>query len=98
MNSIVIDDDISSHTILKYFYKFFQRINFSNTIQVPQFLKYHSVDFILLKLQLPKYTGFDFNKYVKNFPYIIHISLNPNFPIAGFDFESIANYLKKPST
>lgn len=56
-----------------------------------------SVDLIFLDIQMPKITGLEFIKTLKNPPLIIICTAYPSYAIEGFDLN-VLDYLVKPIT
>jgi len=68
-----------------------------NAIEASNVLNSIKVDLIFLDIQMPKLTGLDFLRTLKNPPLVIICTAYPNFAIDGYDLN-VLDYLVKPIT
>lgn len=66
-----------------------------NALQANSFLKENMVDIILLDIQMPKLSGLDFLKTLKDPPAIIITTAYQEYALEGFELDVI-DYLVKP--
>lgn len=102
MNCIIIDDELTSITILNKLSTNVSGLNlveeFSNALQAIKYLNQNTVDLIFLDIHMPGFTGFDFIQTLKNPPKIILTTSDANFAIQAFEYDCIVDYLVKPIT
>ena len=68
---------------------------FDNALAATELLKRGGADLLLLDIQMPKITGVDFLRSLKNAPPVIFTTAYPQFAIDGFDLNAL-DYLVKP--
>jgi DNA-binding LytR/AlgR family response regulator len=66
-----------------------------NALQANEFLANATVDLMLLDIQMPKVTGVEFIKSLKNPPLVIFTTAYPNFALQGYELD-VLDYLVKP--
>lgn len=66
-----------------------------DALQANKELANHPVDLMFLDVQMPKLTGIDFMKSLKNPPLVIMTTAYPNFALQGFELD-VVDYLVKP--
>lgn len=69
--------------------------SFRNAVSAFTFLQEHPVDVIFLDIQMPKLSGIDFLKSLKNPPKVIFTTAYREYAIEGFELE-VVDYLLKP--
>jgi DNA-binding LytR/AlgR family response regulator len=69
--------------------------SFRNAVTAFSFLQSNPVDVIFLDIQMPKLTGIDFLKTLKNPPKVIFTTAYRDYALEGFELE-IVDYLLKP--
>ncbi len=69
----------------------------SNAMEALQFIESHSVDLILLDIQMPMLSGVDFLKSIKNPPKVIFTTAFREYALTGYELD-IVDYLLKPIT
>src|SRR5688572_24829535 len=102
MNSIkciIVDDEPLAIEIMEsYVLKVDQlelKGSFRNAVTAFSFLQSNPVDLIFLDIQMPKLTGIDFLKTLKNPPKVIFTTAYRDYALEGFELE-VVDYLLKP--
>jgi two-component system, LytTR family, response regulator len=101
VNCIIIDDEKSSVEILKEMVGRLPFLNllksFTNPFEGLDFIQSHSVDLVLLDIEMPMITGIEIAKSLRNKPQIIFTSLDSKYAITGYDLDA-TDFLLKPLT
>jgi two-component SAPR family response regulator len=99
MNCIIVDDEPLAIEILESYVSKVEQLSltgtFRNAVSAFTFLQQHPVDLIFLDIQMPKLSGIDFLKTLKNPPRVIITTAFRDYAIDGFELE-VADYLLKP--
>lgn len=99
MKCIIVDDEPLAIEILEAYVAKVEQLElagtFRNAVSAFTFLQQHSVDLIFLDIQMPKLSGIDFLKTLRNPPKVIFTTAFRDYAIEGFDLE-VADYLLKP--
>ena len=99
INCIVIDDEPLARKGIKEFIGEVDFLNFVGEFESPlkatSLLSTTGVQLIFLDIQMPKITGLDFFKTLKNPPPVIFTTAYPQFALDGFDLNAL-DYLVKP--
>jgi DNA-binding LytR/AlgR family response regulator len=66
-----------------------------DALSANKMLSDQSIDLMFLDIQMPKLTGIDFLKSIKNPPMVIMTTAYPNFALQGYELDVI-DYLVKP--
>lgn len=69
----------------------------SNAMEVTSFLHQNKVDLLFLDIQMPRITGIELLKVLKNPPAVIITTAHREYALEGYDFD-IVDYLLKPIT
>lgn len=100
MNCIIIDDDNFIREIVKEQISKLKNVkilgDFSEPILAIKYLNAHSVDFIILDVNMPNFDGFDFINSLKNPIPVILITSEKEYAIRAFEYENVVDYLLKP--
>jgi len=101
MKCIIIDDEKFARTVLSTMILKSPDLvlaeEFDNAIDAIKYLNdNHVIDLIFLDIHMPKFSGFDFIKTLKNLPQIILVTTDKNFAIDAFNYDCITDYLVKP--
>ncbi|MFZ1799416.1 MAG: LytTR family DNA-binding domain-containing protein [Chitinophagaceae bacterium] len=99
INCLVVDDEpIARNGLMEHI----RQIDFMHPVatcksafEANTWLQKSKVDLIYLDIQMPKLTGIDFVKDLKNPPLIIFTTAYPNYALEGFELD-ILDYLLKP--
>jgi DNA-binding LytR/AlgR family response regulator len=96
---IIVDDEPLAIEILESYVAKVEQLQlvstFRNAVSAFTFLQQHSVDLIFLDIQMPKLSGIDFLKTLKNAPKVIFTTAFRDYALQGFELE-IVDYLLKP--
>lgn len=99
MKCIIVDDEPLAIEIMESYVGKVEQLKlagtFRNAVSAFTFLQQHQVDLIFLDIQMPKLSGIDFLKTLKNRPQIIFTTAFREYAIEGFELE-VADYLLKP--
>ena len=96
---IIVDDEPLAIEILESYVSKVEQLQlvstFRNAITAFTFLQQNQVDLIFLDIQMPKLSGIDFLKTLKNPPKVIFTTAFRDYALQGFELE-IVDYLLKP--
>jgi DNA-binding LytR/AlgR family response regulator len=100
MNCIIVDDDILSCKILEGYVSKSTALNligaFSDSVEARNIItKRHDIELIILDIQMPEMSGFDFLGSLDIQPNIIIVSSADEYALKAFDFN-VVDYLLKP--
>jgi len=99
LNCVIVDDEpLASEGLADYV----QEVDFltlqgtcEHPLQLIKLLEQQPVDLIFLDIQMPKMTGIDFLKIVREPPMVILTTAFPDFAVEGFQLN-VLDYLLKP--
>lgn len=66
-----------------------------NAFKAGEFLRQHSVDLMLLDIQMPGLTGIEFLRSLENPPLVIFTTAHPNYALESYEL-AVIDYLIKP--
>lgn len=96
---IIIEDQPPAQRILQKYIKDIGSLElkatFSNALEALSFLQMTSIDVIFLDIHLPKISGIDFLKALKNPPRIILTTAFSNYALESYEYN-VVDYLLKP--
>lgn len=96
---IIVDDEPLAIEIMESYVQKVDQLelkgSFRNAVSAFSFLQSNTVDLIFLDIQMPKLTGIDFLKTLKNPPKVIFTTAYRDYALDGFELE-IVDYLLKP--
>lgn len=99
INCIIIDDEPLARAGLKEYIDdidFFNLLGeFDNPLAATEILGTGEVHLLFLDIQMPKLTGIDFFKSLKNPPAVIFTTAYPQYALDGFEVNAL-DYLVKP--
>jgi DNA-binding LytR/AlgR family response regulator len=99
LKTILVDDEPSaSKGLAKYIedVKFIELVaSYENAMDANEGLNQHKIDLMFLDINMPKITGLQFLKTLKNKPITIITSAHPEHAIEGFELD-VLDYLIKP--
>lgn len=98
---LIVDDEPLAHKVLEGHCEKIDFIevvgNCYDSISTINYLSKHSVDALLLDIQLPDLTGLELLDVLKNnMPKIIFTTAYTEFALKGFDYDEVLDYLHKP--
>lgn len=96
---VIIDDEPIARSVIKKHLENIPNINViaecRNAMEAISVLQKDKVDLMFLDIQMPKLTGLDFLKTLKNPPKVIIVTAYRDFAIEGYELDVI-DYLLKP--
>lgn len=96
---IIVDDEPLAIEIMESYVQKVDQLelkgSFRNAVTAFSFLQSNPVHLIFLDIQMPKLTGIDFLKTLKNPPKVIFTTAYRDYALDGFELE-IVDYLLKP--
>jgi DNA-binding LytR/AlgR family response regulator len=96
---VIVDDEPLAIEIVESYVGRIEQLQligtFRNAIQAFAFLQQQSVDLIFLDIQMPKLSGIDFLRTLKNPPKVIFTTAFRDYALDGFELE-VVDYLLKP--
>ena len=99
MKCIIVDDEPLAIEIMESYVSKVDQLKlagtFRNAVSAFTFLQQNQVDLIFLDIQMPKLSGIDFLKTLKNPPKVIFTTAFRDYALDGFELE-VADYLLKP--
>lgn len=99
MKCIIIDDEPLAIEILESYVNRVEQLTlvgtFRNAVAAFAFLQQHPVDLIFLDIQMPKLSGIDFLKTLRQRSHVIFTTAFRDYALEGFELE-VADYLLKP--
>jgi DNA-binding LytR/AlgR family response regulator len=99
MKCIIVDDEPLAIEILESYVSKIESLKlegaFRNAVDAFTYLQSHHVDLVFLDIQMPKLSGIDLLKSLKNPPKVIFTTAFREYAIEGFELE-VADYLLKP--
>lgn len=99
MNCIIIEDQLPAQRLLKKYIEDAENLEllavFSNALQAMKWLDTQTTDVIFLDIHLPKLSGLEFLKSIKDQPQIILTTAFPDYALESYEFN-VVDYLLKP--
>ncbi len=99
MNCIIVDDNKLARAILNDLVSAYDSIDViaecADTFEAKNVLDKEQVDLILLDVEMPKMTGLDFIKTLKNPPLIILVTAKEHYAVEAFE-HNVVDYIVKP--
>jgi DNA-binding LytR/AlgR family response regulator len=96
---LIADDEPIAHRIIERYCKELPHLektgNAYDAFEAMQILNQQTVDLIFLDINMPKMTGFEFLKTLRNPPKVIVTSAYKEFALEGYELD-ISDYLLKP--
>lgn len=97
----IVDDEPQAIILLKTYLQEFENLDLigecSSAIEVTNFLRQNHVDLMFLDIQMPKFTGIELLKILKNPPAVILTTAHREYALEGYNLD-IVDYLLKPIT
>ncbi len=99
MNYLIVDDEPIAHRIIEGYCQDLAHLkkvgNAYNAIEASAIVAEQKVDLIFLDLNMPKITGFEWLKTLRQAPKIIVTTAYKEFALEGFELD-VVDYLLKP--
>ncbi|MBT1701850.1 LytR/AlgR family response regulator transcription factor [Chryseosolibacter indicus] len=99
MKCIIVDDEPLAIEILESYVAKVEQLtlaaSFRNAVSAFAYLQQNSVDLIFLDIQMPKLSGIELLRSIKNPPKVIFTTAFRDYAIEGFELEA-CDYLLKP--
>ena len=99
ISCIIVDDEPLAIEIVESYVERIEQIKllgkFRNAVDAFAFLQEHPVDLIFLDIQMPRLSGLEFIRTLKNRPKVILTTAYRDYALDGFDLE-VVDYLLKP--
>src|SRR6187549_3073314 len=99
IHCLIIEDEPLAREILKQHIGGVEALELagtcSNAVEAISFLKEHSVDLLLLDIQMPQLLGTNFIRTLKNPPKVIFTTAYRKYAVEGFELDAV-DYLLKP--
>jgi DNA-binding LytR/AlgR family response regulator len=99
MKCIIVDDEPLAIEIMESYVSKVDQLKlagtFRNAVTAFTYLQQNTVDLIFLDIQMPRLSGIDFLKTLKNPPKVIFTTAFRDYALDGFELE-VADYLLKP--
>ena len=99
MKCIIVDDEPLAIEIMESYVSKVEQLKlagtFRNAVTAFTYLQQNTVDLIFLDIQMPRLSGIDFLKTLKNPPKVIFTTAFRDYALEGFELE-VADYLLKP--
>jgi DNA-binding LytR/AlgR family response regulator len=99
INALIIDDEPLARNIIKEFAKSIPSLNVvgecSDAVCAHQFIAENQVDLMFLDINMPKLSGTDFLRNLKNAPLAILTTAYSEYALEGYELN-VTDYLKKP--
>src|SRR4051812_32819704 len=99
IKAIIVEDE---HLAREGLTSYIQELDFidvikecENAMEANQILASEKIDLMFLDVYMPKITGLDFLKSLKNPPMVIVTTAYPNFALQGYELD-VLDYLVKP--
>jgi len=99
IKALIIDDEPLARNVIKEYSKKLPSLNIvgecEDAICAHQLLQDKLIDLLFLDINMPKLTGIEFLKTIKNPPLVIFTTAYSEYALDGFELN-IIDYLKKP--
>ena len=101
MNCLIVDDEPIARKGMEEYVKEIDFLHLvgqcENPVKASAMLNEHHVDLLLLDIQMPKISGIEFLKTLRNPPLVIVTTAYPEFALEGYSLD-VTDYLVKPIT
>jgi len=99
LQCLIVDDEQLARDILEDYISRIKDLNVvakcKNTSEAQAYLSKHSIDVLLLDIQMPQMTGVAFLRQLDNPPKVIFTTAYADYAIEGYELE-VTDYLLKP--
>lgn len=99
MNCLIVDDNKIARTALRQMVSGLDFLSLKgeceNVMEATSLMSRESIDLILLDVEMPKISGFDFLRTTNDHPLVILVTSRADYAVDAFDFN-IVDFLLKP--
>lgn len=99
MNCVIIDDEPLAIRVIESHIAHIPGVKvlavFDNALDGFAYIQQNAVDLLFLDIQMPRMTGIEFLKSIRQRPYVILCTAYREYALEGFDLD-VADYLVKP--
>ncbi|MGB3465450.1 MAG: response regulator, partial [Cyclobacteriaceae bacterium] len=99
IDCIIVEDELPAQKVLVSYINDTPSLRlqqtFNNALTAMEFLREENTDLIFLDINLPKLSGLNLLRSLKNPPKVIIASAYPNYALDGFELD-VMDYLLKP--
>jgi len=99
LKTLIIDDEPLAQNVLRKYTEDFKSIEIigfcGNALQAMEFIEKHPIDLIFLDINMPKLSGIEFLKTLKNPPLVILTTAYTDYALEGYELN-VLDYLVKP--
>jgi DNA-binding LytR/AlgR family response regulator len=99
MNCLIVDDESPAQRILEKFISDLSYLTLTgkckNVFEAAAILQNQSIDLMFLDINMPKMSGLDFLRTIKNQPLVIITTAYREYALEGFELD-VVDYLHKP--
>ena len=97
--TVVVDDEARALSLMADYVNKVPSLelvgSFQNAIEALDFLNAHTIDILLLDIQMPDITGLELLENLQNKPLVIFTTAYPEYAVDGFQLDAV-DYLVKP--
>lgn len=99
LNCLIVDDEPMARKGLEEYVKDIAFLEYvgscENAMKANEFLQQHSVDLMLLDINMPHVTGIEFLKSLEHPPLVIFTTAHPDYALESYSLD-VMDYLVKP--
>ena len=99
LRCLIVDDEPMARKGLQEYVKdisFLEHVgSCENALKATEFLQQHTVDLMLLDINMPHLTGIEFLKSLENQPLVIFTTAHPDYALESYSLD-VLDYLVKP--
>lgn len=101
MNCLIVDDEPVARKGVAEYVNEIDFLNLvgqcENAVKASAYLNQHTIDLVFLDIQMPKLSGIEFLKMLKNPPLVIFTTAYSEYALEGYSLD-VVDYLMKPIT
>lgn len=99
INTIIVDDEPLAQNVIIQYAKEIHNLNIvcvcNDALEAFKAISEHTVDLMFLDINMPKLSGIDFLKNIKNPPLVIFTTAYTDYALESYELNAL-DYLKKP--